>query len=103
LQRSNKKAADKINTIRRAVLRGRPLWDKVFQLSTQRKSFPGGTSYVLNVKAGRNTTPEERDAAGDLAIALTAGRVVVNDDSAAGPEGGTAPVAEPDAKGGLAV
>jgi hypothetical protein len=103
LQRSNKKAADKINTIRRAVLRGRPLWDKVFELSTARKTFSGGTSYVLNVKAGRNTTAEERDEAGNLAIALTAGRVITNEDTAGGEDGGKAPVPEPDAAGGLDV
>jgi hypothetical protein len=103
LQRSNKKAADKINTIRRSVLRGKALWDIVFEFSTARKTFTGGTSYVLNAKAGRKTTDEEKYAAAELAIALDAGRVSTTGEPGDG-SGGDAPAAEaPDAKGGLAV
>jgi hypothetical protein len=100
LQRSNKKAADKINTIRRSVLRGKALWDIVFDFSTARKTFPGGTSYVLNAKAGRKTTDEEKYAAAELAIALDAGRVSTTGE----PDTGAPAAAEaPPAEGGLAV
>jgi hypothetical protein len=91
LQRSNKKAADKINTIRRAILRGKPLWDKVLELSTARKTFNSGTAYVLNVKAGRDTTAEEREAAGDLALAVIGGRTVANEDAEAPAAAAPAP------------
>jgi len=102
LQRSNKKAADKINTLRRAVLRGKPLWDIVFEFSTQRKQFGNNQSYVLNAKAGRKTTPDEKGAAADLAIALDAGRVSTTGDDIAGADG-SAPTEAPDAQGGLAL
>lgn len=101
VQRSNKKAADKINTIRRSVLRGKALWDIVFEFSTARKSFSGGTSYVLNAKAGRQTTDEEKLAAVELAIALDGGRVATSGEP--GDDSGAAPVAAPEAAGGLEV
>lgn len=95
LQRSNKKAAEKINSIRRAVLRNRPLWDKVFDFSTSRKAFKGGTSYILNAKVGRDTTAEERQEAVQLAVALNDGRVAVNESgNEDAPPAPTAPAAD---------
>lgn len=96
LQRSNKGAADKIGTIKRAQLRQRPFWNNVFQMTTSERKFSGGDSYVVNVKLGRETTPHEREEAALLALAANAGRTKTND---VDPEAQEAP----DAKGGLDV
>lgn len=94
LQRSTKKGADKINTILRAVLRGKPPWDKVLQFQTVKQD----KSFIVNVKLGRDTTPAEREQAAELAMAFMAGNTVSNDEAA---EDGVA--VEPENTGGLAV
>lgn len=96
LQRSNKAASDKILTLKRSVLRGKPFWAVVFELTTRRREFDRGTSYVVDAKLGRATDAIEQAQATELALALGGGRVVANDEEA---EKGAAPV-EPDAKGG---
>lgn len=98
-RRSNKVAIDKIGSLKRMTLRNRPFWDKVFEFSTSRKTFGTNTAYVVNVRLVRDTTPEERALAAELAQAVVGGRVASNEESAeAGPER-----VEPQAKGGIEV
>lgn len=96
--RSTKSAHDKIKTLKRALLRNKPIWDLVFELSTASKSFGRNDSFIVNVKKSRPTTPEERQYAVELAVAANAGRTNTNDEAA-----GDGPRVEPDAKGGIAV
>lgn len=98
LQRTNMPAVRKWTTLLRS-LRNKASWDKVFDLGTERKEFAKGVAHLLTVRLGRDTTPEERAAAVELAQAVAAGRVSDNQASASvadRPE-------QPDAKGGLAV
>jgi hypothetical protein len=99
LQRTNMPAVRKILTLKRAMLRGKPFWDLTFDLSTYKQQFDRGSAYLLNVKAGRKTEPDERSEAMELAQAVAAGRVTDNAESAEAPQ---APV-EPEAKGGAAI
>lgn len=99
LQRTNMPAVRRILTLKKASLRNRPFWEVVFDLGTEKKQFDRGAAHLLTVKLGRQTTPEERAVAADLALAVAAGRVSDNQEQA---EAGSKPV-EPDAKGGLAV
>jgi hypothetical protein len=99
LQRTNMPAVRKILTLKKASLRNRPFWEKVFDLSTYKKEFNQGDAHLLAVKLGRDTTAEEREQAVELAQAVAAGRV---SDNAASAAEGDKPV-EPDAEGGLAV
>jgi hypothetical protein len=94
LQRSNKSAADKIGTIKRAQLRQKPFWENVFHLSTVERSFKGGESYVVQVKLDRPTTNAEREQAMQLALAAQGGRTVANE------TGDPDATVEPEAKGG---
>lgn len=99
LQRTNMPSVRKLLTLRKAVLRGKPFWDMVFDLGTEKKQFDRGAAHLLTVKPGRATTPEERQQACELAMAVAAGRVVDNQASDAAAD---APV-EPEAKGGLGI
>lgn len=99
LQRTNMPAVRKLLTLKKASLRNRPFWDKVFDLSTEKKQFDRGSAHLLNVKLGRDTTPDEKAAAVELAQAVAAGRVSDNQTAAATAD---KPV-EPDAKGGLGI
>lgn len=99
LMRKNKKTAQKWVTLLQAVLRGR-YWDAVFEVSTERTANDAGDKYyVVNVKQGRKTTPEEKQLAIEIAQAVRRNNVEVvgEEDEAAGPK------AEPDAAGGLGV
>lgn len=98
-RRSNRQAIDKIGSLKRMTLRNRPFWDKVFEFTTSRKVFGNNAAYVVNVKLTRDTEPEERTLASELAQAVVGGRVQSNEDKA---EAGSAPV-EPESKGGLEV
>jgi hypothetical protein len=98
LLRSTKKAHDRIASLKTAMLRNRPFWDRVLHLESVEKDFGRNTSYIIEPKFTRDTTPAEREAAVTLAQVAVAGRAVSND-AAEAPE---APV-EPDAEGGLAV
>lgn len=97
LKRATKSASDKIQTLRAAKLKNRPFWDVTFNLSSATKTYGRNDTFIINVKEGRATTAEEKQAATDLAIAVTGGRTA--DNSAAAVD---VPV-EPDAKGGLDV
>jgi hypothetical protein len=99
LQRTNMPAVRKILTLKKASLRNRPFWDKVYDLSTEKRTFDRGSAHLLNATLGRETTPEERSQAVELAQAVAAGRV---SDNAVAAATGDKPV-EPDAKGGLGV
>lgn len=99
LQRTNMPAVRKLLTLKRAMLRNRPFYDLVFDLSTYKQQFDRGSAFLLNVKAGRKTTEDERREALELATAVAAGRVTDNAEAAEAP---SAPV-EPEAKGGIAV
>ncbi len=98
LQRTNMPAVRKWVTLIKS-LRGRPVWDKAFELGTEKRTFDRGAAHLLTVKLGRVTSPDEREAASELALAVSSGRTVDNQVQA---EAGSKPV-EPDAKGGLAV
>ena len=100
LQRTNMPAVRKLLTLKKASLRNKPFWDKVFDLSTSKKEFQKGVAYLLEVKLGRDTTSDERSAAVELAQAVASGRVTDNS-ATASDEGRKAP--EPEAKGGLSV
>lgn len=99
LQRTNMPAVRKLLTLKKAALRNKPFWEKVFDLSTYKKDFQRGSAHLLDVKLGRATTAEEKAAAVDLAQAVVAGRVASNDAQA---DENAKPV-EPEAQGGLAV
>ncbi len=99
LKRTDVPMAKKILTLKKASLRGKPFWDAVFELGTEKKQFTKGVSHLLTVKLGRATTPEERQMAVELATAVAAGRV--GDNQAA--ESAVDKPAEPAAKGGLGV
>jgi len=81
LQRTNMPAVRKINSLRHTFLRNRPFWERTFNLSTEKKTFPKGTAYLLSPKLGRQTTAEERLAAVELAQMVRAGRVTDNQES----------------------
>jgi hypothetical protein len=89
----------KWNTILDAVMRGK-FWDSVFTLTTsQEQNASGDRYYVLNVKQGRKSTPEERAEAVRLATVLRSNtNVRVTGDVDDKPAGEA-----PDAAGGAAV
>lgn len=96
LKRTDMPAVRKINTLKRASLRNKPFWDKVFELSTYKKEFAKGVSHLVQAKLGRDTDADERAAAVELAQAVVGGRVKANDDAVDAPS-------KPDAKGGIEV
>lgn len=98
-QRSTKGAHDKIKTLKRSLLRNKPLWDVVFDFSTQTKAFGRNDSFIVNVKKARTSTTEERKFAAELAVAANAGRVSDNAETV----GDVAATVAPDSKGGLEV
>jgi hypothetical protein len=98
LQRTNVPAVKKIITLKKASLRGRPFWDKVFELGTEKKVFDKGSAHLLTVRLGRDTSGDEKAAAVELATAVAAGRVGDNQADA-----GTDKLSSPDAKGGLGI
>lgn len=99
LKRTDMPSVRKLMTIKRAVLRNRPFWDIVFDLSTEKNTYGKGSAFNLAVKQGRATDAVEREEATALAQAVIAGRTV---DNFASDSAQDAPV-EPDAKGGLEV
>jgi len=102
LKRTDVQAARKITTLQRAVLRNKPAWDKVLKLSTEKKDFGKNTAFIISpslVKMVRDTTPEEKIAASEVALAVMHGRV-----NTTGAEEALADKpAEPGDGGGLAV
>jgi hypothetical protein len=99
LQRTNVPAHRRIRQLHRSLGRSKNLWDIVFELGTEKKTFDRGASHLLTVKIGRQPTAEERAAAAELAVFTAAGRV--SDNSAS--DSATDKPVEPDAQGGLAV
>jgi hypothetical protein len=97
LQRTQMEAVRKINSLYRMTLRGKPFWDKVFDLTTYKKSFPSGPAYIVKPSIGRDTTVEERQIASELALATAGGRVTERGGD------GDAPAKPKAAKGALEV
>jgi hypothetical protein len=97
--KDNKATVSTINSLKKMKLRGKVFWDKVFDLSTSRKSYGGGDAYAIEAKLGRLTTEEEREAAAELYFAVQTGRVSDNSVKAETAEAAS----EVDAKGGLSV
>lgn len=97
--KDNKATVSTINSLKKMKLRNKPFWDRVFELSTERKTYGGGSAYAIQAKLGRTTTAEEREAATELYFAVQHGRVSDNSvkSETADEEAAT------DAKGGLAV
>jgi hypothetical protein len=95
LKRTDVPAAKKINTLKRISLRGKPFWDRAFELSTEKKTFDRGYAFNVNVALGRATSADERELAVELAQAVAGERVVSNEAAVADK-----PV-KPSAKGGL--
>lgn len=93
--RANKDTVEQIRQLKQIKLRNKPFWAKVFDLSTVRKTFGGGSAYVVQAKIGRDTTDEERERAFGLYADLQRGNVV---------EAGEETVeAAPSTEGGLGV
>lgn len=96
LRRTSAPAARKWNTLLDAVLRGR-FWDQVFTVGSEQLKNDSGTYYVVTVKGGRKTAPEEKKSAIQLATALRSQSVTT-----VGDEGDT-PISKPADDGGLDV
>lgn len=96
--RSTKAAHDKLRNLKNGTFRNQPFWDYVFALSTAVKTFGSNDSYIVNVKKGRQTTPEEKAMALELAMAVAQGRTADNSSVV-----GADVKVEPDAAGGLKV
>lgn len=78
LKRTDVKTAKKITTILQTFLRGKPPWEKVFDLTTEKNSFRQGVAHNLKAGLGRVTTIEERERAQELFLAVASGRVEDN-------------------------
>jgi hypothetical protein len=92
--RSTKSAHDKLMTLKKATMRNKAFWDRVFTLSTKVKTFGRNDSYIVEVKNGRPTTDEEKGLAFEVAQAIVAGRVADNAESAEAASTSEAPVAK---------
>jgi hypothetical protein len=77
LKRTDVPAAKKLISLKR-MLRLRAFWDTTFDLTTERKTFGRHQSYVIQVKAGRPTTDDERGLAVQLAQDVASARVQDN-------------------------
>lgn len=102
LKRIDVPAHRKLSTLLRAVLRNKPTWDKVVRLATYSRDFGRNTAYTIDptgVRFVRDTSPEERAYAAEVAQAVLAGRTVSADAEAAVED----KPAEPKADGGLEV
>lgn len=84
LLRSTKSAHDKVQQIKQSTMRHKAFWDVTWQFSTQIKEFGRNTSFIVNAKKGRATTPDEVAQAVELAQAVVGGRIVDNSDVAEG-------------------
>lgn len=98
--RTTKGAHEKIQLLRKSLLRGKNFWAVPFEFSTKSKTFGRNEAFIVEVKQSTTpTTPEETARAVELATAVLGGRVT---DNAAEVEA-TGPRVEPEAKGGLGV
>jgi hypothetical protein len=98
LKRTDMEAVRRINSMFQMKMRNQPYWSRVLDLSTEEKTGRGSEFFGLAVKLGRETTPEEREMALDLAMAIQQGRVTDNADKAEAADSSA-----PEAKGALAV
>ena len=98
LKRSDVPSVKKWLTIQKSQ-RNAPFWNKVYNLSTKKTPYDRGAAYNLVVALGRDTEPEERQAAVELAQAVAAGRVLDNQAS----ESATDKPSAPADNGGLGV
>lgn len=80
--RSTRSAHDKLQTLRRSLLRNKPFWDVVFELKTKPKSFGRHEAFIVEVRKTRVTTPEEKALASELAVAVLSGDVADNAETA---------------------
>jgi len=95
--RTTKSAHEKVQMLKKSLLRNKPFWDLVFEFSTVSKSFGRNDAFVVNVSKSRPTNADEKQAAVELAQAVLSGRTEGND------EAGQDTRVAPDAKGGLGV
>jgi hypothetical protein len=84
LKRTDVPAAKKLISLKK-MLRLKAFWDMTFDLSTALKASGRHESYIVQVKAGRPTTDEEKLLAVQLAQDVASSRVT--DNSAAEVEG----------------
>lgn len=85
------------------MLRLKAFWDIAFDLSTGEKTSGRYTSYVVNVKAGRPTTDEEKLIAVQLAQDVAASRVQDNSTSEGEADAAAAAAATEAPEGALGV
>jgi len=97
LMRTNLPAVRKLHSLRASAGRNKSFWEFVFDLSTFRKDFARGSSYLLQVRRGRKTADEEKQNAVALAQEVIGGRTQDNAENAADSE---KPV-EPTREGGV--
>lgn len=75
LKRTDMPAVQKFTQVQKALLRGKPWYEIVFNLNVYSKSFTKGPAYLVDPKPGRKTTTLEREDALSLAFNVQAGRV----------------------------
>lgn len=95
--RTTKAAHEKLQLLKKSLLRNKPFWDVVFEFSTVSKSFGRNDAFVVNVAKSRPTDSAEKQAAVELAQAVLSGRAESND------EAGQDKRVAPEAAGGLDV
>lgn len=83
LKRTDVPAAKKFISLKR-MLRLRAFWDTTFELTTVPKASGRHESYIVQVKAGRPTTDEEKQVAVQLAQDVAAQRVQAGGDDSPG-------------------
>ena len=88
LRSAQTKAARRI--VQLCKMRRGAMWDQVLDLTTKETEFTQGSAWILQVKPGRKTDHEERQAA--LALGLAASRAAVADNAEAEATAESAPV-----------
>lgn len=84
LKRTDVPAAKKFISLKK-MLRLRAFWDITFDLTTTAKASGRHESFIVQVKAGRPTTDEEKLLASQLAVDTAAQRVQAEGDDVASP------------------
>jgi hypothetical protein len=101
--RITKDAHTKIQSLKKATsLRNKDFWAVVFTLTTEVKSYGRFNPYIVKVKKGRDTTPDEQQQALQLALAVAGGRVQSNEEASAEDRPGPRVDADDD-NGGLGI
>jgi hypothetical protein len=88
LRSAQTKAARRI--VQLCKMRRGSMWDQVLNLTTKETEFTQGSAWILQVKPGRKTEDDERQAA--VALALAAARGAVSDNAEADASAEAAPV-----------